>query len=467
MKNIRIEMLVRLKNILTLVLCVWGGAMVAQADDLVILKGSSARVAVDGIRKVTVANPAVIDAKPALDGQSVLVSGISEGNSELRIERLQGAELITNVVVRSDLNEMFDQVKQLLSDVEGLDISIMGNKILLKGKILTKSDNERVNKVVTAYSNLILNMSTFDASGMSHAYEQAILQEIGLDTITAKVMNDTVILEGVVYSLADKNRAEQIAALKMPSVKNMLTIQDVMIETDVQFVEVTGEKSKDMGFNVLDSFDAQLNATAGPGGTGARGRIPVTFGATASAEARLKALINNSTAKIVDSTHLSTKNGDAGSFQSGSTAYFTVQGSLGAANLQSVDYGVILKVKPTLQGRDRVQNEVSIEVSLPTAVAGSTFAVQKYNTVCTSVCKVGESMVVSGLTQKLANYNSSKTPLLGDVPILNLFFSNKTSDKQRNEYVIIVTPQPIFPTAATGLPFGEQHKDMLQNKDKD
>jgi type II secretory pathway component GspD/PulD (secretin) len=144
-----------------------------------------------------------------------------------------------------------------------------------------------------------------------------------------------------------------------------------------------------------------------------------------------------------------------------------VQGSLGAANLQSVDYGVILKVKPTLQGRDRVQNEVSIEVSLPTAVAGSTFAVQKYNTVCTSVCKVGESMVVSGLTQKLANYNSSKTPLLGDVPILNLFFSNKTSDKQRNEYVIIVTPQPIFPTAATGLPFGEQHKDMLQNKDKD
>jgi Flp pilus assembly secretin CpaC len=466
MKTIRNEMLARLKNVLVVSMCVWGGAMIAQADDLIVLKGSSARVAVDGIRKVTVANPAIIDAKPALDGQSVLVSGISEGNSELRIERLQGAELITNVVVRSDLNEMFDQIKQLLSDVEGLDISIMGNKILLKGKILTKSDNERVNKVVTAYSNLILNMSTFDASGMSHAYEQAILQEIGLDTITAKVMNDTVILEGVVYSLADKNRAEQIAALKMPNVKSMLTVQDVMIETDVQFVEVSGDKGKDMGFNVLDSFDAQLNATAGPGGTGARGRIPVTFGASASAEARLKALINSSTAKIVDSPHLSTKSGETGSFQSGGTKYFQVSGTT-SGDLKSVDYGVIVKVKPTLQGRDRVLNEVSIEVSIPVSDPTAVMALEKYTTACTELCKVGESMVISGMTQKLANSASSKTPLLGDIPLLNLFFSNKTSDKQRNEFVIVVTPQPVFPTAAVGSPFGEQHKDLLQNKDKD
>src|SRR5665213_1496669 len=135
--------------------------------------------------------------------------------------------------------------------------------------------------------------------------------------------------------------------------------------------------------------------------------------------------------------------------------------------LIAVDYGVILKVKPTLQGHDRVQNEVTIEVSMPVATAGTQFTLQKYNTTCTAVCKVGESMVISGMTQTISTGNSSKTPLLGDVPILELFFSNKTSDKERHEFVIVVTPQPVFPTEATGAPLGEQHKQLLQDSGKD
>ena len=461
MKTMPIDMFNQTRKLLALSLCVWGVAMIAQADDLVVLKGASERVAVDGIRRVTVANPAIIDAKPALDGQSVLVTGISEGNSELRIERLQGAELVTNVVVRSDLNQMLDQVKELLSDVEGLEIKIMGNKILLKGKILTRSDNEKVNKVISAYSSVILNMSAFDTSATAHAYEQAILQEIGLDTITAKVMGDTVVLEGVVYSAAELKRAEEIARLKMPNVKSLLTIQDVMIETDVQFVELTGDKNKDMGFNVLDTITMGASAN---GGQGARGRLPIKFGLSGSA--KIKALLGSGNGKIVASPHLSTKSGEVGTFQSGGTKYFSVSGTT-SGDLKSVDYGVILKVKPILQGRDRVMNEVTVEVSVPVPDASGMLTLDKYNTTCTSLCKVGESMVLSGMVQTMSKSNSSKTPLLGDVPLVNLFFSNKTADKSRKEFVIVVTPQPVFPVAATGTPFGEQHKELLQDKDTD
>jgi type II secretory pathway component GspD/PulD (secretin) len=164
---------------------------------------------------------------------------------------------------------------------------------------------------------------------------------------------------------------------------------------------------------------------------------------------------------------LSTKNGETGSFQDGATAYLNAPGAQGVGNLISVDYGVILKVKPTLQGRDRVVNEVTIEVSTPVPVAGSQFSVQKYNTTCTSVCKIGESMVISGMTQTIAANNSSKTPLLGDVPLLSLFFSSKISDKERHEFVILVTPRPVFPSAAFGQTLGEQHKDLLQDANKD
>jgi pilus assembly protein CpaC len=337
---------------------------------------------------------------------------------------------------------------------------------VLAGKILTKSDQDKVAKVMGAYGTVVMNMSSFDTSGMSHAYEQAILQEIGLENISARVMGDTVVLEGVVYSAADSKRAEQIAKLKIPNVINLLTVQDVMIETDVQFVQVTGDKNKDFGFNVLDSVDVTAQSGVS-GGSGMGGKFPVTFGASGSAEAKLKALLGAGTGKIVASPHLSTKNGETGSFQSGATAYLNAPGAQGVGNLIQVDYGVILKVKPTLEGRDRVKNEVTIEVSTPTTTSGSQFTLLKYNTTCTSVCKVGESMIISGMTQTISAGNSSKTPLLGDVPLLELFFSNKTADKERHEFVIVVTPRPVFPMAATGPAFSEQHNELLQDKDKD
>jgi type II secretory pathway component GspD/PulD (secretin) len=75
-------------------------------------------------------------------------------------------------------------------------------------------------------------------------------------------------------------------------------------------------------------------------------------------------------------------------------------------------------------------------------------------------------MVLSGNTQQFKTHTGSKTPLLGDVPLLNLFFSSNVTKNHREEFVIVVTPQPVFPTAATGQPFGEQHKGLLQDKDK-
>ena len=39
-----------------------------------------------------------------------------------------------------------------MCDVEGLNISVIGDKIVLKGNILTKKDYDNVAKVVDAYS---------------------------------------------------------------------------------------------------------------------------------------------------------------------------------------------------------------------------------------------------------------------------------------------------------------------------
>src|SRR4051812_9512285 len=220
-------------------------------------------------------------------------------------------------------------------------------------------------------------------------------------------MKDTVVLEGTLFSEADVLRAVQLAKLRMPNVVNLLRVQNLMIETDVQFIQVNYNDTSDIGHNILDSLS--IGATGGiqGGGTG----VPkLSYGVNASATAAIKALLGSGNGKVLAQPHLSTESGGEGRFQSGGEIFFSVSGNVGGT-LEKVNFGVILTVKPTMQGQDRVVNEVTVEVSLPSARQQGSFALDKFETKSKVVCKVGETIVLSGLVQTLASRFKEKTPL--------------------------------------------------------
>jgi Flp pilus assembly secretin CpaC len=470
-----------------LILSAFCGAMSARADDLVLLQGTTAKLGVaEGIKKIDVANPAVIDARPSDDGLSVIVSGVATGTSELRIEKLQGSDLITNVVVQVDLNQTMAQMQSLLTDVEGLNISILGNKIVLQGSILTGSDYEKVNKVAAIYGESVVNLTTFDKTQMNKYVEQAILKDIGIDTVTARVMGDTVVLDGYVYNEIDLKRAEELAKLRIPNVVNLIRVQDVMIETDLEFIDLSTSHTFNWGYDVLDSVSASIGGQGSgngathiqPGGTpvpvpgtsnivqSITGGFPITYGVTASASAnaQITADLGDGSGRVVAQPHISTQSGEEGNFQDGFTSYYQEPGQVGGpSSLVSVNYGVIVKVKPTLEGEHRIMNTVDLEISEPIAAAsGSVLSLDTYNTKATALCNEGESMVISGMVQQGSNTSKNGAPLLRDIPLLDLFFANRSTSKTRDEFVILVTPQAVLPTVAPGTPFSEQHTQLFQ-----
>jgi Flp pilus assembly secretin CpaC len=490
MKQLTTHLLNKLFGVL--ILSAFCAALSAQADDLVILQGTTAKIGVsEGIKKIDVGNPAVIDARPSEDGLSVTVNGTGVGTSELRIEKLQGSDLITNVVVRMDLNETMKQVQSLLSDVEGLNISIVGNKIVLQGSILTQSDYQKVDKVVGMFAGTVVNMAAFDRSQMNKYVEQAILKDVGIDTITARVMGDTVVLDGYVYTETDLKRAEQLAKLRIPTVVNLIRVQDVMIETDLEFIDLSTSHTFNWGYDVLDSVSASIGANGAghgathiagqsqvvPGATGngtngvipteaIPGGFPLTYGveASASAQAQITADLGDGSGKVVSQPHISTQSGEEGNFQDGFTSYYQEPGAVGGpASLTSVNYGVIVKVKPTLEGEHRIMNTVELEISEPIGnAAGAVLSLDTFDTKCTALCDEGQSMVISGLVQQGSNYSKNGAPLLRDIPLLDLFFANRSTTKTRDEFVILVTPQAVMPTVAPGTPFSEQHTQLFQ-----
>ncbi len=452
-----------MKSYSSLVLCmglaVFGASL--QAEEVIVLKGSTGRIPVaEGIKKISVANPTVADARPEADGRVVLVQGLAEGATDLRVERLQGGDVTFKVLVKSDLSELVAQIKELLSEVDGLEVKVVGNKIVLKGNVLTKSDYDRVMKVAEAYASVILNMAKLDRTEMSKFVEEAILRDIGCDTVKVRVSEDTAILEGVVYSEADMTRAGEVAKIRVPIVKNLLRVQEVMIETDVQFVQIDKSSASDIGYNVLKN--AGIGGSAGLEGGGDKPTV-YSFSVNASLSAKINALVGSGNAKIVAQPHLSTKSGGEGTFHSGGATYFAVSG-INAGSLEKVEYGVILKVKPTLQGRDRIMNEVTIEVSVPSGKSQGTFTLEKFDTKSVAMCKVGESIMLSGLVQSLATQFKEKTPLLGDIPILSMFFSNKAKQTETRELIVLITPKPVYPQTDTAPALSTEREHLLKEK---
>jgi type II secretory pathway component GspD/PulD (secretin) len=77
--------------------------------------------------------------------------------------------------------------------------------------------------------------------------------------------------------------------------------------------------------------------------------------------------------------------------------------------------------------------------------------------------KVGQTVVLSGFAQALRMYNNDNTPFLGDIPLLNLLFANKSKSKSHKEAVLLLTTRPCFPEAATGPAYSAQSKNILRD----
>lgn len=57
--------------------------------------------------------------------------------------------------------------------------------------------------------------------------------------------------------------------------------------------------------------------------------------------------------------------------------------------------------------------------------------------------KDGETLVIGGMIRELENKNVAKLPVLGDLPGVGMFFRNTSTEKTREELVIMITPKII------------------------
>ena len=107
-----------------------------------------------------------------------------------------------------------------------------------------------------------------------------------------------------------------------------------------------------------------------------------------------------------------------------------------------INVGVKLKVTPQISGDGYVRLKIHPEVSSARRVSevNNALAIDTTQADTTVLVKDGKTIVLAGLIKDTYSDIVAKVPVLGDVPILGIFFRNMVKTKIKKEIIVFITP---------------------------
>jgi tetratricopeptide (TPR) repeat protein len=243
-----------------------------------------------------------------------------------------------------------------------------------------------------------------------------------------------------------------------------------MIEFDAVLFILTGLDDKNVGFNFLRLIDVNFNYfasdnnrpgtgfTAPPDLTGAVNGLS-QWGWIFSAAASYSVNIANASTErilVLARPHLTTLSGTPATFLAGGELVYRVSGNI-SGDIKPYPFGTTLTVTPTLlrtpaeDGTPRVH--VRVEAGR-TSVLTLLTALQdpdqptpftKVTVASEAVLSLGQTLILSGLSQRESQTHRSGVPILMDIPILKYLVSTKTTVQADSAVIILLTPRdPAF-----------------------
>ncbi|HXH40225.1 MAG TPA: secretin N-terminal domain-containing protein [Thermoanaerobaculia bacterium] len=123
----------------------------------------------------------------------------------------------------------------------------------------------------------------------------------------------------------------------------------------------------------------------------------------------------------------------------------TTLGSLPATSFQYQDVGIKVSIEPRVHHNQEVTLKLTVEVSdvgsKPSADAPPSFNTRTIE--ATIRLKDGETNFLAGLIQETTTNTNSKTPFLGDIPILGRLFTENAATRHRTDLMLTMTPHII------------------------
>lgn len=405
-------------------------------------------------------------------------------------------------VTREDVGQVISQLEELLGDIEGIKIKGIGGTVVIDGDILLPKDMMRIIRVVDALKDRdpkkkdipIKNIANISKVTMGIIAER-IEREINNPEISARVLNNNVILEGTANGNDDADRNLAIAKTYLPEAfveKNKGEGYEVKLKAeggaggtptiiDFQRIRPGGdpEPEKDikvtMNFVELNNeYQKAFNFEWKPLGTDQSNiNLDSVNGFTSSLVATVSSLFPKLTtardhghARVLKQQALIVKNGSdqPAAVDSSLQIFITTTDERGNRNAQPVNIQNATKVRARIiKGSDSIELGLQVNLSSLISVSNGTPAIASNSLQTQIIVKNGESVALGGnmVDQALAGYNREPSASGqqstaggagggggGGTPLFNLKRS-KSYTHNKNQYIIFVTPE-ILRSAGAG-----------------
>lgn len=396
-------------------------------------EATNVMVANPGVASFQVASPGSVFVFAKIPGTTTLYA--LDGNDEV----VAAVQLIAkpNTVALTRLSE------QIANEIPGAKVEFVpsGSSLIVRGSVRTPQQAKQVMDSVEA--NLGARSSQAGGGG-GQAPAQA-------------GANGQAPAPRVINQLKVELSAQINISVRIVEVSRSLTTS-LGLNWESTFTSARGDSLFRTGGNIFDAATNRLADTvteATGAGTGAvlgggrtRGRSSVS--------AILTALSEDGLATILAEPNLTAMSGETAGFAAGGEVPIVTFVN-NSVNIDFKQYGVIMRMTPTLLSPNRISLHVAPEVSDlsddgAVELDGFTIPAFKVRRADTTVeLASGQSFALAGMLRSSITQQVTSVPGLKSIPVLGRFFETETSEQSDNELVIIATAYVVEPTTPGAL----------------
>jgi len=156
----------------------------------------------------------------------------------------------------------------------------------------------------------------------------------------------------------------------------------------------------------------------------------------------LSALEAQEEGEVISTPRVITANQSEATIKQGVEIPFQEATSSGATNIEFKEAVLELKATPLITPDNRIQLglEVRQDTVGETLTPGLEPSIDTRELITNILIKNGQTVVLGGILQQERNFDESKVPMLGDLPVLGTLFRNRATNDEKRELLIFITP---------------------------
>jgi pilus assembly protein CpaC len=369
---------------------------------------------------------------------------------------------------KSSLDKVAREIKSLIGDIEGVQIKIINNKVVVDGQILLPRDMSRIGNVVMQFGDQAVSLVALSPLAQKKIAE-IIEREINNPEVSVRAVNDKFILEGVVDNDDERERAKKIAFTYLPEtlidpaetqfikkrksepVIDMLQVRppaprgpEKLIQLVIHYVELNKDYNKMFRFQWMP--DLKDGSSVAFGGESTRSPAGGVFsqitGIISNLFPKLNWLKGHNFARILESSTLIVENNQKGEMKSVSNVPYPVVNANGQSGTQFQPVGINTAITPAIisANSDSIRLDLGFAISQLIGITDSGPMTTENNMHTIITVRSGQSAAVGGLIRN-SNYTDYNRlpPDVSRNPIISLYAS-KGFQRKQTQFVVFVTP---------------------------